>query len=179
MAIDNKSGKAIVDDEVPSGFTERVGREKGDGWLIKNEGTVVHGRLLGRFQMKQKNDDGDYRVYYQVKLMTSCKAMWQDPEDKEKKEERQLPVGAILNIDEHTALEDLGPRTRDGGIYDVWWKYVNKSKLPGGGNRTFWNLKGPLLKVIKAPTRHPDPVPSAGPGGEKRGSNVEGDDIPF
>jgi len=166
-------------DEIPAGFTERVGRERGDGWLIKFEGAVVHGRLLGRFQMKQVNDDGDYRVYYQVRLMKPAKAQWVDPENKAHREERILAIGQILNIDEHTALEDLGPRTRDGGIYDVWWKYIDKSKLPGAGNRTFWNVKGPLLHVVKSPTRAADPAPSAGPSGEKKGSNIHDGEIPF
>src|SRR5687768_14863202 len=57
-------------DETPQGFDTRVGRERGDGWLKKTPGQVIVGRLLGRHSMKnQRNDDGTYRVFYQVRLL--------------------------------------------------------------------------------------------------------------
>ncbi len=158
-----------TESEVPAGFDTRVGRERGDGWLKKTAGQVIVGRLLGRFGMKgQTNDDGSVRVFYQVQLAEGCKmvkdgkevegvfAMWQNPDNKDDKQEVVLTAGQIVNIDEHKALEDLGPYTRNGGIYDVWMKYLAEDPIPGKKNRTFWRMKGPHLKTIKPATRRPD-----------------------
>lgn len=186
---DKNDRKIAQEDDVPAGFDTRVGRERGDGWLLKSEGQVVQGRLLGRFYMKgQQNDDGTTRVFYQIKLDKGCiymkngeriegvRANFTDPESKEKSEVILKP-GQILNVDEHKALEDLSPFTRDGGTYDVWFKYLRESPIPGRGNRTFWELKGPHIKTISQ-AKHaprPDVAPTAG----AKSADVEESDIPF
>lgn len=142
--------------EVPKGFDVRVGRERGDGWLKKSAGLVVFGRLLGRYIMKgHENDDGTARVFYQIRLGegSQVSAVFQDEETKEKKEVI-LTEGKILNVDEHKALEDLEAYAKDGGVYDVWMKYVEQRKMSGKGNRTFWDMKGPFLKTIKPGRPH-------------------------
>lgn len=189
----NGNGKSKdVDNDVPQGFDVRVGREQGEGWLVKEPGATVCGRLLGRFIMKgMTDDDGNYRTFYQIQLNDNA-GVYKDGkkvgelkgtrknEDKED-EDVEFKSGDIINIGEHKALEDLSPRTRDGGVYDVWWRYMNEEKLQGRGNRTFWNLKGPMLKVIKQATRNPGPEPSLRPtrGGGSNGDGRFTDDIPF
>jgi len=179
------------DEEVPAGFNQRVGRERGDGWLSKSEGQVIQGRLLGRFTMKgQVNDDGTFRVFYQIKLDKGCSYVKEGTrfdgvranitDDNKEKREVILTAGQVLNVDEHKALEDLSPFTRDGGVYDVWFKYVRESKLPGRGNRTFWELKGPNIKTIEPAKYAPRPEPEVRASRSSAPSEeVEEKDIPF
>lgn len=191
--VKNGNGKqASVDEDVPAGFDVRVGREQGEGWLVKEEGATICGRLLGRFIMKgMTDDDGNFRTFYQIQLNDKS-GVYKDGkktgnikgtrknEDKED-EDVEFKDGDIINIGEHKALEDLSPRTRDGGTYDVWFKYLKEEKLQGRGNRTFWQLKGPMLKVVKPATRNPGPEPSLRPS-RSNGSTGDGrftDDIPF
>jgi len=184
-----KQDKRAPDDEVPAGFDVRVGRERGDGWLAKTPGQVITGRLLGRFRMKgQMNDDGTERVFYQIKLGKGCSygaggdskpgvRANQTDENKEK-HEVILQEGQILNVDEHKALEEMSPFTRDGGIYDVWFKYVRESPIPGKGNRTFWEVKGPMLKTIQ-PAKHAPRADVVAPAKSSQATEVAEDDIPF
>jgi len=186
---DEKKPREGADNDVPAGFDVRVGRERGDGWLQKTPGQVIIGRLLGHYTMKgQMNDDGSYRSFYQVRLGAGCsfvdggksvpgaKAVFQD-EDKEKFDVI-LTEGQILNVDAHKALEDLSPYTRDGGVYDVWFKYIAEEPVKGGRrNQTYWRLKGPVLKTLRPPKHAPRPMSTA-PRGE-RNNDVGEDDIPF
>ena len=160
-----------VDKDIPEGFDVQVGRDLGDGWIRKGPGVVVQGRLLGRFIGTQKDDDGVFQAFYQVRLDVQVPAVRKNPETKEK-EEVMLNPGEILNVGEHKALEELSPRTRDGGVYDVWFKYEKQDKVPNS-NRTFWSVKGPRLKVIK-PAQHA-PIPEA----SQRAGGVADGDIPF
>jgi hypothetical protein len=184
---DDKKKERDTDNEVPSGFDTRVGRERGDGWLAKSAGQVVTGRLLGRHVMKgQVNDDGTFRTFYQIKIgkessfldssnkiHPGVKAIFQD-EDKEK-HEVILIEGQILNVDEHKALEELAPYTRDGGVYDVWFKYLSEDKLTRGRrNATFWRLKGPFLKTLRPAKYAPRPAES-----NRATPEIGEDDIPF
>lgn len=169
-----KNNEKVKDDELPAGFDTRVGREQGEGWLVKAPGAVVCGRLIGRFVMKgMKDDDGNYRAFYQVKLDSRAGIFdgkkkvgpltGTRKDDAKNDEDVVFQDGDIVNIGEHKALEDLSPFTRDGGTYDVWFKYLNEEKLQGRGNRTFWQLKGPALATIKPATKRPGPEPSLRP----------------
>ncbi len=142
--------KDVKASEVPAGFDTKVGRERGDGWFIKEAGAILHGRLLGRFLGKQQDDDGKYQAVYQVKVITPCKAMFTD--DKKEKHEVMLEKGQIVNIGEHKALEDLAPYAADGGVYDVWIQYISEDPIPGT-KRTFWKVQGPNLKTLRAARR--------------------------
>ncbi len=161
--------KSKESSNLPKGFDTRVGRAKGDGWLKKVPGVVIIGRLQGRYEMKgQQNDDGSYRVFYQVQLQagsgvfgkdgkpasTTVPASAKNPETDEKMEV-ELSEGQVVNIDEHKALEDLADYCGNGGIYDVYIRYVSQDPIPGKGKKTFWQVDGPHLRTIKAGTvRH-------------------------
>lgn len=157
--------------EVPKGFDVKVGRERGDGWITKKPGAILHGRLLGRYLGKQQDDDGNYQAVYQVKVITPCEAVFTD--DAKVKHNVTLEKGQIVNVGEHKALEDLAPYCSDGGVYNVWAQYISEDPIPGT-KRTFWKVKGPFLETLR-PARHAPtqvaPV-KAGPG------TTEGD-IPF
>lgn len=145
---------------VPEGFNVKVGREDGDGWAKKEAGNTIQGRLMGRFTFR--GSDGDERAFYQVQLTNPCKATRQMEEDdadgKRKYEELTLAAGSVVNIDEVAKLQDLREKCDDGGIYDVWLKFLGK-KQRRGSNNTPWNFEGPYLKVIQAPARRRDEAP--------------------
>lgn len=143
------------DKDIPDGFDVSVGRDLGDGWIKKGPGVTVQGRLLGRFIGNQKDDDGVYQAFYQIQLHKPCPATRKNKETKIS-EDVNLEPGQIVNVGEHKALEDLSPRTRDGGQYDVWFKYVEQQAI-SGSRRTFWVVKGPRLHVVKPPTHAPLP----------------------
>lgn len=159
----------------PEGFDVNVGRQLGDGWVKKGEGVEVCGRLLGRFIGNQQDDDGVYQAFYQIKLLTDCPATVKDKETKESKDVT-LTKGQIINVGEHKALEDLSPKTRDGGVYDVWFKYIKQDKVQGT-RRTFWVVDGPRLRVIK-PAQHA-PLPETIKRGTANVAPTEDGDIPF
>lgn len=157
----------------PEGFDMNVGRQLGDGWVIKGEGVVVQGRLLGRFIGNQKDDDGVFQAFYQIKLQVPCKASHKE-KGSEESTEVMLQAGQILNVGEHKALEELSAYCRDGGIYDVWFKYGKQEKI-SGSRRTFWTVDGPRLKVIK-PRQHA-PIAAEVKRGTANTSSEE--DVPF
>ncbi len=141
MATDNTS--------IPSGFDISVGRAQGDGWFVKAENAILHGRLLGRYELGSGDDE---RFFYQVKLSHGCKATTGKGADAK---EIDLKEGQIVNIGEHKALEDLKKYADNGGVYDVFIKYGALQKIPSG---TFWPLLDgtPRLKQIKAPPAKSD-----------------------
>lgn len=177
MSDKETSGKKFKREEAPAGFDTRVGREQGKGWLTKEAGAVVTGRLLGRFIMKgSTGDDGKFRAFYQIQLtgahgvtkdgkVTPLNGTARDPDDRTENVEITFDDGDIINIGEHKALEDLSPYTRDGGTYDVHITYLGEEKI-GNTRRTFWACKGPFLKTVKPATRSPGPEPSLVPTAE-------------
>lgn len=157
----SNSNRADEDFEIPEGFTINAGRERGDGWVVKEDGNQVMGRLLGRQTYKTKR--GKTRAFYQIKLAASCMAEVENPDFNEEADEdednkarirEELEAGQIVNVDEFKKLEDLEPYCKDGGVYDVW--FVMGGKIEIGDDQTMWTLKaGPRLRVIEAPKGAP------------------------
>lgn len=153
----------------PKGFDIKVGQEQGDGWLVKTSGQVIIGRMLGRYAMRGvTKKDGSARVFYQFLLMAGCTyvrggktlpGVLANQKDESGKAEVVLGVGKVVNVDEHKTIEELGPYTRNGGVYNVWFRYVEKKGLARGGGESFWMLEGPHLQPVKPATRKPDPEP--------------------
>lgn len=132
-------------DEPPSGFTEQVAStDRAAGWVIKREGVIVQGRLLGRQEMRSQD-----RAFYRIELHRDVECTVGKGEDAK---EVTCVIGEIVNVDESTALEDLEPRTRDGGIYDVWIRYGKQAESNRKGQKGFWPADI-RLKVIEEPTR--------------------------
>lgn len=143
----------------PEGFTINAGRERGDGWAIKEEGNEIMGRLLGRQTYKTRR--GKTRAFYQIKLQKPCMAEVENPnfneeadedEDNQPRIRQRLEEGDTVNIDEFKKLEDLEPYTKDGGVYDVW--FVMGGKVELGEDQTMWTLAaGPKLRVVQKPEK--------------------------
>lgn len=154
-ATDKKRGdEASV--AIPEGFTINAGRERGEGWIVKEEGNTVQGRLIGRQTYKTKR--GKTRAFYQIKLEKPCTIEIENPDfNEEADEDEDNPErikakgeeGQIVNIDEFKKLEDLEPYTKDGGVYDVWFQIGEKIEI--GDEQTMWTLVGPRLRVVKKP----------------------------
>lgn len=146
---------------VPDGFDVNVGRERGEGWIVKEEGNIVQGKLLGRQTYKTKR--GKTRAFYQIELEKPCLCEVENPDFNEEADEDETNVpriretleeGAIVNIDEFKKLEDLAPYCKDGGQYGVW--FVIGPKVDIGDDQTMWSLAaGPRLRVDKKPTATP------------------------
>jgi hypothetical protein len=147
----------------PAGFDVNVSRAKGDGWLIKEAGNSLVGRLLGRFSFE--DGLGKERAFYQVRSLRATKATVGTGDEAH---EATLPAGSIINVDESAALSDLAKRAEDGGTYDVWMRYRSKEKSRKG-KQGFWPMDI-RLKVIKPPIAVRPPT-------RRERDNM--DDVPF
>ena len=152
----SNESKGDTDYAVPEGFTINVGGERGEGWVTKEDGNVVQGRLLGR--KEYKNTRGKTRAFYQIKLAKPCWAQVDNPDFNDEADEdedknpsmirKRLDEGDVVNVDEFKKLEDLAPKCVDGGIYDVW--FVIGPKVEIDNNQTMWTFRGgPVLRVVK------------------------------
>lgn len=152
-----KRRRAVVSAEetsIPEGFSIPIGRERGEGWVKKEVGNEVLGRILGRHTYENR---GKKRAYYQLKLLKECKIEVDDPDASEDVENPprltlEAKVGAIVNVDETAKLTDLAPYAGNGGTYDVWFVYGPQDPE----YRDMWTMKaGPRLRVIKRPSELP------------------------
>lgn len=157
-------------EEAPEGFTETVSTtERGAGWVIKKEGVIVQGRLLGRQEMSKTGRDGSARAFYRVKLQRDCLCVVGKGDDSQ---EATIVPGEVVNVDESYALQELEPRTRDGGVYDVWIRYGKQDE-----DSKFWpaDIK---LRVIEEPTR--ETTKRVAPkNGARRRDDRDRDDRPY
>ncbi len=132
-------------EDIPEGFDEIVSSaDRADGWAIKGEGVIVQGRLISRTVMRKVGRDGSRRAFYTLVLQRDCECTTGKGEEAK---QVTLTKGDTVNVDESTALQDLEPRTRDGGVYDVWIKYGKQDP-----ESQFWPA-AIRLRVIKEPTR--------------------------
>lgn len=141
--------------EAPEGFDINAGRERGDGWVAKEEGNVVMGKLLGRMTYQTKR--GKTRGFYQVELIRPCRIVVDNPDFNEEADEddtntpqviEERGEGTIVNLDEFKKLEDMAPYTKDGNVYNVWM--VMGPKVEIGDDQTMWTLlAGPKLAIVK------------------------------
>jgi hypothetical protein len=181
MPKDDKKVASVKVAEAPQGFNLNVGRERGDGWILKEKGQIVQGRLLGRYLMKATSSDGSARAYYQLKLAVPVKAIYtpgeddddyeEDEDGKAKRHEVTLKPGQVVNIDEITALKDLSSYTRDGGVYNIWFQYIKQDPK----RRNFWVIKGPALETVRPAKHAPTPVPAT----LKNGASSDLEEAPY
>lgn len=126
----------------PEGFTIKAEKMRGDGWVKKEAGNTIHGRLIGMFY--KDSDDGPKPVFY-IRIKEPCLCTVGKGEETA---EEILEKGAVVNA-EGAVFADLERYIGNGGVYDVWFKYKGKEKIKGG--RTMWQGDGPYLNELKAP----------------------------
>lgn len=156
-ATSNKRGRKEEAYEAPEGFGINVGREMGEGWIVKEEGNEVMARLLSRHTYKTKR--GKTRAFYQLRLIKATLCQVANPDFNEEDEEtddnpafqiKTLEEGSIVNVDEFKKLEDLQEYMKDGKTYDVW--FVMGGKIELDDSQTMWTLKaGPKLRPVADP----------------------------
>lgn len=146
---DSKGTKKVAKVAPPAGFTVKVGREDGIGWVKKAPGNVVHGKLNGRHEFR--GQDGKMRAFYQITLQSDCHVTSKNEDDETKYDEFVAKAGDVVNLDEVAKISDLADKCSDGGVYNVWMVFKEKVKRPGSTN-TPWNFEGPYVEVIKPPT---------------------------
>lgn len=155
----NGNGNARSGDdefEAPEGFTINVGRERGDGWVKKEEGNEVMARIVGRYTYSLR---GKKRAYYQLKLLKPCQIEVEDPDFAGDGDEEVPRVtmtadeGALVNCDETAKLAELEAFTKTGGVYDVW--FVFKGKKDIGAGQSMWDMAGPRVRVVTKPSEVP------------------------
>lgn len=129
----------------PEGFTIKAEKMRGDGWMKKEPGNTLCGRLIGMFY--KDTEDGPKPVFY-VKIIEPCLCTVGAGEDAH---EEILEKGAVVNA-EGAIFADMARYVGNGGVYDVWFKYRGKEKLQGGkAGRTMWQGDGPYMKCLKEP----------------------------
>lgn len=120
--------------EVPEGF-QKVSNESSNAWVEKQEGAIVSGELLGRFQLKKAGKDGKIRSYYQVRIDKPV-TVSRKVEDDTTTEEAE--IGEIVNVDESAATQCLAAHVAAGKRVSVWLRYVEKIDI--GDGQTFWRI---------------------------------------
>jgi len=99
------------------------------------------------------------RGFYQIELQKPCKVQIDNPdfnEDEDESDDNRAYIeidgepGMIVNIDETKKLEDLRTAVKNGGTYDVW--FVIDKKIELDNDQTMWQLIGPKLRMVKAPS---------------------------
>lgn len=126
--------------EVPQGFDIRAERAQADGFVKKDAGVTVQGRLLSRFTME---GDSAPRIIYQVLLDKPCPAVTGSGEEAAVE---TLEPGKVVNID-GAALMELDKYANNGGVYDVWIHFKGKRKV---GRGLMWDAMV-RLRQVKAP----------------------------
>lgn len=147
----------------PEGYGA-VSASEANGWWKPEVGSVVCGRLLGRFSMKNG------RNYYQVRLGEDSLGVKIVTGRGEKSELINAKVGMVVNFDERSGLKGLHPYTASDGTFDVW--ILAKELVPIEGGNTWWRFKV-QYKTLKSPS-----VPVDKTLGQES-SQPSQDDIPF
>lgn len=121
-----------------------VAAERADGWYLPVEGSWFMGRLLGRYEMKKRDDNGKIRAFYQV-LVSKASAKMKVGKGDTATEERvpaakSAEEAIILAFDERASLEVLAPYADNDGVYDVMVECLGKEPIPGT-SKSWWNFK--------------------------------------
>lgn len=153
----SNGGRSGDDIDAPEGFTINVGRERGEGWVKKEEGNEVMARIVGRYTYNLR---GKKRAYYQLKLLKPCTIEVEDPDYAGDGDDDDIPrvtvkaeEGALVNCDETAKLAELETFTKNGGVYDVWFVFKDKKDI--GGGQSMWDMIGPRVRVVSKPSELP------------------------
>lgn len=110
-----------------------------DGYFEPQEGAVVRGILIGRFERTKPGPDGKLGHYYQIRLSQMCTAaVEREKDENDEKIPATLMPGQILFMDERKAIEGLKEWADSGRDIEVFVSCGAKIKLDGG--KTFWKM---------------------------------------
>lgn len=157
---EEEQGKSM---KMPDGFTAVTPDETDRIWVKPEEGTVIHGRLVGRFARRDANG-----AYYQVRLSGEypCRGITGTGDDQKVID---CSKGQVVNVDERSAMAELQKYADSDGVFDVFIAFLEKSKIQGG--RTWWRIQC-AAKQLKAPSK---PIAAY----EVRAGRVDDNGVPF
>lgn len=147
-------GESGDDDGPPPGYgfvTPQQGRQN---WWVLKPGAVIWGRLLGVFERRGGNEG----QFLQIRVAKPTKAVIKGGE------EVTVAVNGTVNVDVKAGLKDVAKLAKDGGVYDVWIKAVEKEDIRGG--KTFWRydvrnkmIKPPMVRTEEKSTTDDADIP--------------------
>lgn len=122
---------------MPEGF-DLVTPRKEDGWFAAKEGLTIVGEILGRFQRTDPNT-GQVQYFYQIGLTKEVEASVRLKGAKEYTTGLLKP-GALLNVNESKALEDLVDLVEGDSRWEIWIEVGSKEKVKSNSKRSFWKM---------------------------------------
>lgn len=123
--------------QAPEGFERTSAPDGPQNWVKFEEGLVVQGNLVGRFD-KRNPKNGKTQYFYQLQLTEPTKA-WRKPDKDSKAEEVDCEVGDIVCVDEKHKLLCLQELVDDGAKYNVIIHVGDQIELKN--DQTMWNAE--------------------------------------
>lgn len=144
---ENRNNSFMSDDsDIPDGF-DKLGPEQAP-YVVKGEGVVVRGILMGRHLRKKATGKGS-PYYYQIQLTDGPVTCTTGSKKKGNKEEVTVETDGMVSIDETSSLADLKALTdrmdKDGERFEVFIKFGQKIDLDNG--QSFWEVKKASRKL--------------------------------
>ena len=152
-ANSKQSDSAVA--QVPSGFV-RIGSVADAPFFVLEDGNIIHGKLLGCYDREDKRAATGRSKFFQVELISACKARSGRGEDAKVAVARP---GTIVNLN-YTPLtkelEDFARKILTGGEYKVYAPCGKKKEL--GNGHSMWIIDV-HVQVVKEPTPLKDQAP--------------------
>lgn len=121
--------------EAPEGFERTSPPDGPQNWVKFEEGLVIKGNLIGRFERKNRTNN-KIQYFYQIQLTEPLKA-WRKPNKEDPAEEVQCEAGETVCIDEKHKLKCLQDIIDDGAKYSVVIHVEDQIDLDN--QQTMWN----------------------------------------
>ncbi len=140
----------------PKEFDRDLSRARGSGWVVKDEGVTVCGRLINRVVLGP-GLDGKPKSFFQILLREGYPVEVSTLNDDDEKIQVTAESGEIVNLDSSAALDRLHDFCGDGGVYDVWIRFAEKISLKGG--LSYWPAEVKIKVVKTAQSKKDDTIP--------------------
>lgn len=135
MAKATKKQQETKETGAPEGWEQTSPPRGSQNWVKFEEGLEVKGKLLGRFDKKDRKT-GKTRYFYQIELVESTTAYRKEGKDSEA-EAVECGPGELVCVDEKFATQCLKKLAGNGAQYLVLIRVGEKIDI--GGGQTMWN----------------------------------------
>ena len=136
------------------GFAISATRTRAEGWVIKESGVVVVGRLLGRIKTGVNSDKTD-KYSFQLRIGSDIRGSVPVRIVRGSGDDAQEDTvsDGIVNVDQNAALSELVEYCGDGNTYDVRIEYVGRTK--GRDGNSYWDIDVRLRAIVKDSAKVP------------------------
>lgn len=153
----------LEDDELSDDFVipedAQVHGDEFHPWMDKKKmlGKLFVGILKGRFQKKGKKTKGGFGFTIQLEKVprggVPCSSSEPDPENPEKRISKDVLCrgGDMISLDHTKALDDLQGLVESGGVYRVYLKITELTRLDTGNDFYKFEVHSVCLKQPPAP----------------------------